>query len=71
MTTVTTPQRTANLQPPGHEQGEPGLIRSDPFPLSPFVALTSASTSHPSLPLPLRPVASWSRIWSRSPPNGV
>jgi hypothetical protein len=54
-----------NLRPPGYEQGEPGLIRPDPSPPSPFVARASASASHPSLPVPLRPVASWSRIWSR------
>ena len=54
-----------NLRPPGYEQGEPGLIQPDPSPPSPFVALASASTSHPSSPVPLRPVESWSRIWSR------
>jgi len=60
-----------NLRPPGYEQGEPCLIRPDPSPPSPFVALASASTSHPSLPMPLRPVASWSRIWSLVPANDV
>jgi hypothetical protein len=54
-----------NLRLPGYEQGEPCLRQPDPSPPSPFIVLATPSTSRPSPSRPLRPVSSWSRIWSR------
>ena len=54
-----------NLRPPGYEQSDPGPTPPDPSPPSPFVVLATPSSSQPSPAVPLRPVASRSRIWSR------
>jgi hypothetical protein len=54
-----------NLRPPGYEQGEPVSDSLIHLPRHHSSCSPTPSTSHPSPSVPLRPLASWSRIWSR------